>query len=47
MSATEHAAGVDLMLAKLVGVDELRKAIGILADEAPVYGSFIAQPSGH
>jgi YesN/AraC family two-component response regulator len=31
------ALGVDLMLAKPFDMDELRKAIGILADEAPVY----------
>jgi CheY-like chemotaxis protein len=32
-----EALGVDLMLAKPFDMDELRKAIGILADEASVY----------
>jgi CheY-like chemotaxis protein len=32
-----EALGVDLMLAKPFDMEELRKAIGILADEGPVY----------
>lgn len=32
-----EALGVDLMLAKPFDMDELRKAIGILADQAPVF----------
>src|SRR4030095_3404191 len=32
-----EALGVDLMLAKPFDMDELRKAIDVLADEAPAY----------